>query len=105
MTSFASYSLTIYQYKWNGFVSSFHPENLFSELLGRLEAVILRDRKDTKEPLAAAEVVVADGSVVFLTGCVENIDLYLFTVQDNLKKANRELIFCNKLRIIEQGSY
>ena len=63
------------QDEWNGFVSAFDSEYLLPELLRRLEAVVLRDGEHAQETLAAAEVVVPNGRVVFLPRRVEDVDL------------------------------
>lgn len=39
------------------------------------------DGKHAEETLAAAEVVIPYGCVVLLSGCVEDVDLYLLSVQ------------------------
>jgi len=63
------------QDEWNGFVSAFDSEYLLPELLRRLEAVVLRDGEHAQETLAAAEVVVPNGRVVFLPRRVQDVDL------------------------------
>lgn len=50
-----------------------------------LKAFIVGDGEHAQESLAAAEVVVADGGVVFLAGRVENVDLDLFAVEHDLQ--------------------
>ena len=60
------------------------------KLLCRLKAVVLGDGKHAQEPFTAAEVVVANGCVVFLAGRVQNVDLYLLAVEDHLPKRAQE---------------
>lgn len=55
------------------------------EFLRGLEAFIVSDGEDAEEALAASEVVVSNRRVVFLTGRVEDVNLYFFTVQNHLK--------------------
>ena len=51
------------------------------EFLRRLETVVVGDGEDAEESLSAAEVVVADGSIIFLSGGVQNVNLNLLAVQ------------------------
>lgn len=44
----------------------------------------LCDGKHTEETLATAEVVVPYGSIVFLSSCVKNVNLYLLSIQHHL---------------------
>lgn len=45
---------------------------------------MLRDGEDQQEALAAAEVVVPDGSIVLLTRRVQDVDLDILSVQNHL---------------------
>ena len=40
--------------------------------------------EDTEEALAAAEVVVSNGSVVFLPSCIQDVNLHFLPVQHHL---------------------
>lgn len=42
------------------------------------------DGKHTEETLATAEVVIPYGSIVLLSSCVENVNLYLLSIQHHL---------------------
>ena len=66
---------------------------MFPELLSGLKTVIFCDAEDAEEALAAAEVVVADGCIVLLSGCVQNVNLNLLTIKDNLKWNNNDLSY------------
>ena len=68
----------------DGLVAAFDSQDLFPELLRRLEAVFLRDGEDAKEAFAAAEVVVPNGGVVFLARRVQDVDLDFLAVENNL---------------------
>ena len=43
-----------------------------------LKTVLFNDAEDAEESLAAAEVVVSDGRVVLLSGCVQNVNLEFY---------------------------
>lgn len=45
---------------------------------------MLCDGEDQQEALPAAKIVVPDGSVVLLAGCVQDVDLDLLSVQNHL---------------------
>ena len=68
----------------DGLVAAFDSQDLFPELLRRLEAVFLRDGEDAKEAFAAPEVVVPNGGVVFLARRVQDVDLDFLAVENNL---------------------
>lgn len=51
------------------------------EVYCRCERLQFCDGKDTEETLATAEVVIPNGRVVLLPSCVEDVDLYLLSVQ------------------------
>lgn len=55
------------------------------ELLCSVEALWLRDREHTEEPLPTPEVVVPDGRVVLLSGRVQDVYLDLLSVQHHLE--------------------
>lgn len=54
------------------------------ELHSGSEGLVLCDGEDQQEALPAAKIVVPDGSVVLLAGCVQNVDLDLLPVQHHL---------------------
>lgn len=45
---------------------------------------MLCDGEDQQEALPAAKIVVPDGSVVLLAGCIQNVDLDLLPIQNHL---------------------
>lgn len=53
--------------------------------LGRgSEGLVLGDGEHKQKAFSAAEVVVSDGCVVLLAGCVQNVYLDLFSIEDHL---------------------
>lgn len=54
------------------------------ELHSGSEGLMLCDGEHQQEALPAAKIVVPDGSVVLLAGCVQNVDLDLLPVQNHL---------------------
>ena len=58
-----------------------------------LKTVLFNDAEDAQESLTAAEVVVPDGRVVLLSGCVQNVNLNFLTIKDNLKWNNNDLSY------------
>ena len=54
------------------------------KLVQDVEGLVLCDGEDEKKALARPEVAVANGGVVFLAGCVQNVDLHFFAVQLHL---------------------
>lgn len=54
------------------------------ELHSGSEGLMLCDGEDQQEALPTAKVVVPDGSVVLLAGCVQNVDLDLLPIQNHL---------------------
>ena len=91
----------------DGLVAAFDSQDLFPELLRRLEAVFLRDGEDAKEAFAAAEVVVPNGGVVFLARRVQDVNLDFLAVENNLLRADgaietpdedrQEMKVCNRV--------
>lgn len=55
------------------------------KLLSRLEALVVCDGEHAEKSFAASEVVVANGGVVLLARRIENINLYFFSVQNDLQ--------------------
>lgn len=45
---------------------------------------MLCDGENQQETFPTAKIVVPDGSVVLLTGCVQNVDLDLLSIQNHL---------------------
>lgn len=54
------------------------------ELSSGSERLVLCDGEDQQEALPAAKIVVPDGSVVLLAGCVQDVNLDLLSVQNHL---------------------
>lgn len=54
------------------------------ELLSGLETFIIRNGKHTKEAFAASKVVVSNGRIIFLTSCIEYVNLNFFAIQNDL---------------------
>ena len=68
----------------HSFCSWCRQKNISPKLGCALKGFLLNDGKDTHETFSAAEVVISDGSVVFLSGSVEDVDLRIVRVERNL---------------------
>ena len=59
-------------------------EKYSPEFLRSLKAVVIGDWKNAEETFATAEIIITNGGVILLTGRVQNVNLYLFTVEHHL---------------------
>lgn len=74
-----------------------HPGLNSPKLLSRLEAFVVCNGEHAKESFAASEVVVTNRSIILLSGCVENVYLYFFAIQNNLQWTRTEILSLNGL--------
>ena len=75
-------------------------QNQAPKFLSGLKTVVVRDGKHAEKAFAAAEVIIANGGVIFLSSRVQDVDLNFFAVQHDflaVRVGFGRLVIFNKL--------